>query len=103
MTSASNPRSRGAVRQEIEAMINVVPGTWADELKQQFLKEGRAEGRAEGSLQARREDLRELLTARFGPLPDSVLQKIEATTGPERLRDCPRRIMTMASLDDLGL
>ena len=62
-----------------------------------------AQGEALGLLRARREDLRALLEERFGPLPEALVERIEATEDLERLRGAVRQIMHIQSPDKLDL
>jgi hypothetical protein len=61
------------------------------------------EWQAEGAIQARREDLRLLLEDRFGTLPEALLQRIEATEDPERLRSALLQVHKIQSPDELQL
>ena len=63
---------------------------------------GLAEGLAEGQLREARTLLRDLLEDRFAPLPEAVLQLIEATTDLTRLRG-RRQVSRLGQLDDLHL
>jgi hypothetical protein len=64
---------------------------------------GRAEGRAEGVLLAYRNILRRRLSERFDPLPEAVLQRIEAATDLARLEAAIVRADKIKSLDELDL
>lgn len=69
--------------------------TWGDKL---LLK-----GRAEGALQAKRETLKRLLTAKFGSLPIEVETRIDAVESEEELDQYLERVLTAHSLEDVGL
>jgi hypothetical protein len=64
---------------------------------------GRAEGRAEGELNAYKAVVGPALSLKFGPLPETIRQQIEACTDVERLKAAFERIRTMASLDEFAL
>jgi hypothetical protein len=66
-------------------------------------EEGRSKGQGEGELSHARRMLRQLLTRRFGPLPEDVLQRIEAATDVERLTASGLEVLSMEKLDDLQL
>ncbi len=57
----------------------------------------------EGEQRASRTLLRDLLEYRFGALPESLGQRIEATTNIERLRAAHRQASEISQLDDLQL
>lgn len=69
--------------------------TWASEIERRGKKEGETTGRL--AL------VRRLLTARFGPLSDQIVQKLEAISSPEALNDLGEKLLTARSLDELGL
>jgi hypothetical protein len=56
-----------------------------------------------GQLVTRREDLRLLLEERFGPLPEALIQRIEAMDDLERLRAALRQVVHLNSLSELEL
>jgi hypothetical protein len=61
------------------------------------------EWRNEGRLEARRETLRVQLEERFGPLPDDLIQRIQALKDPEQLKACLRQVVHIRSLEELHL
>ena len=65
--------------------------TWGDRLRE------------EGLVQGKRETLKRLLTARFGPLPEQVRGRIDALSSPEELDRYLDRVLTAATLEDIGL
>ena len=74
--------------------------TYIERWKGEGRGEGRVEGRGEGLLAARREDLLELVAARFGEPPPEVSALIQATTDQELLRAW-HRLAARASLEDV--
>ncbi|MEZ5351479.1 MAG: hypothetical protein R2762_02495 [Bryobacteraceae bacterium] len=60
--------------------------------------EGKAEGRAEGKAEGKAEVVRELLEARFGPLPQWAESRV-AGTGVAQLDRWARRLLTASSLE----
>jgi predicted transposase YdaD len=81
--------------------------TYFDELEERGRQKGREEGREEGREQGRdegkRETLLRLLTAKFGPLPDAVVQRVSAIQSGSELDLYLERLLTARSLEELGL
>jgi predicted transposase YdaD len=69
--------------------------TYFDELE----KRGRQKGREEG----KRETLLRLLTAKFGPLSEAVVLRVNAIQSGSELDSYLERLLTARSLDELGL
>jgi predicted transposase YdaD len=99
---------------EVEEMIKAFKSfedSLFEEGKAEGIAEGIAEGRAEGevrgkvlgAVEARREDLRGLLTDRFGELSPEVLRNIDATDDLDRLKVAIRQVLRLNSIDDLQL
>jgi predicted transposase YdaD len=81
--------------------------TWGDRLRKEGLERGLEEGIEKGIekgiVQAKRETLKRLLTARFGPLPDEVRARVDALSSTEELDPYLDRVLTAATLEDIGL
>jgi hypothetical protein len=77
--------------------------TNADRLVQKGYVEGLEEGKREGREQGQRELLLNLLTRRFGPLPETTRQRVQALTSSEELSQLAERVLDAPSLDDIGL
>lgn len=77
--------------------------TVAHDWWQQGWAEGWAEGVVKGELQGYRSYLQHSLVRRFGPLPEAVLQRIEAVTSKGRLLAAIDNMNTLKCLDDLDL
>jgi hypothetical protein len=75
---------------------------WNVTESQQVL-EWMAQGEAKGALGTRRDDLRILLEERFGPLPEAVVQRINAIDDLTRLQAALRQVLHLQRLDDLQL
>jgi hypothetical protein len=58
---------------------------------------------AQSALQTRRADLRTLLEDKFGPLPSTVVQQIEAVNDLDRLKAAIRQVSRIQNLTDLQL
>jgi hypothetical protein len=69
--------------------------TYFDELEER----GRQKGREEG----KRETLLRLLTAKFGPLSEAAILRVNALKSGNELDLCLERLLTARSLDELGL
>jgi predicted transposase YdaD len=90
-------------QEEIRHMVQTIAESWIEEGRAKGRAEGRAEGLAAGELNAYRDVLPHLLTLKFGPLPETVLQRIGACADVERLKAALERVATMQSLDELDL
>jgi hypothetical protein len=88
-----------ALREEVRFMSEQVAETWQDWARRHYTELGRKEGR----LMAWRETLRGVLEERFGPLPQSVLDRIAAVEDDTRLQTAVRRAPHLPSLDALEL
>jgi predicted transposase YdaD len=63
-------------------------------------EEGRAEGREEGQMAERRAVLLEILALRFGPVPASIVERLDQVTDLARLRALTSLAATAATVDD---
>jgi hypothetical protein len=77
--------------------------TWGDRLRKEGLEQGLEEGIEKGVVQGKRETLKRLLTARFGPLPEQVRGRVDALSSTEELDPYLDRVLTAATLEDIGL
>ncbi len=114
------------LKEEIEKMADLIEKTWEQEVMEEMERrlalakqeaealgraegkaEGRAEGRAEGKqlgeLQALRDVLRTHLEGRFGPLPETWLQRIELADNPDQLKAASVQVLKISQLDELQL
>jgi hypothetical protein len=60
-------------------------------------------GELQGALKARRDTLRMLLEDKFGPLPLTSIQQIEAINDLDRLKAAIRQVSRIQKLADLQL
>ena len=65
--------------------------TWSDRM------------RAEGAVEAKRETLLRLLTAKFGPLRPETIAEVNAVTSASKLDTYVERFVAAESLEDVGL
>ena len=78
-------------RQRMETMVQTIAEAYIEE------------GVAKGELKANRAALRRQLTLRFGAVPETVLEKIEAVSDPARLQAALDQVIQMKYLDELSL
>ena len=78
-----------------EEEVRTMRMTWAEQLKQEGMEQGREQGV--------RQTLLRLLGARFGPLSDDVRRRIEAIRSVERLNQIAEQILVARSLEEMGL
>jgi thymidylate kinase len=64
------------------------------------LKEGLKEGLEKGILQTAREAILDVLDTRFGEVPDSVRERVNAICGERNLKDLHRRAILTPSLEE---
>lgn len=85
---------------ELRAKIAQIPAADAAimTIAEQLKNEGRAEGRAEGRELERRDMLRNLLTMKFGAIPDAFARRIE-TASLDDLARYAGRVLTAATID----
>ena len=69
--------------------------TWADEL--------RMEGHEKGVIQGKREALKRLLIAKFGPLSPEVESRVDSLSSAGTLDQYLDRVITATALEDIGL
>jgi len=92
-----------AAREEYDALlaeegheeVATMEMTWADRIHEKGVEKGREEGK--------RDLLVELLERRFGPLPQSTVQRVSSLTSSDELSRLAARVLDAPSLDDLGL
>jgi len=66
----------------------------------QIFQEGREEGLARGHDEGLLDAVRVVLTARFGAVPDAVLERL-GRVRPEQLRDCVARAAQVERCEDV--
>ncbi|MBI4564967.1 MAG: DUF4351 domain-containing protein [Planctomycetes bacterium] len=82
-------------RQEVEVMAKTSAEVWEEK--------GRIEGKIEGKIEGLRQALLRQLRSKFGPISREVEQRIEALTDISRLDTLLERVLTAASIDEMGL
>ena len=73
--------------------------TWSEKM----MEKGREQGRLSGLIEGKRETLKQLLTKKFGPLPENTVSRIEALESLEDLDTYLDRVLTAENLEDMGL
>jgi hypothetical protein len=75
--------------------------TIAEAIWEESRLKGRSEGESQGGLRAARRMLRQLLTTRFGTVPDEVVQRIETCTDLDHLMAAAQQILSLDKPEDL--
>jgi hypothetical protein len=88
--------------QEVRTMLADSEIDWTREWREQGLQQGQEETRHE-DLRVLREALLRRLGMRFGPVPDSVRERLDAIDSIERLADLIAESVEAPSLGALGL
>jgi hypothetical protein len=95
-----------AQRRMFEAMMNTEPYGGAKVMMQttfeRGMEEGERKGKREGKTEGQQELLQILLEERFGPLPQSAVERLQAWSD-EKLREVARALLRANSLKELGL
>jgi hypothetical protein len=78
-------------QEEVQVMAQTIAEAWMEE------------GMAKGELRNARTLLRELLEYHFDPLPEALIQRINATTDIDRLHAAFRQALALEKLEDLRL
>ena len=73
---------------------------WISEAKEVSREEGRVEGKAEGLLEGRIASLLELLTDRFGAIPEETKSKILAQKEVAILKDWFHKVNKVQSIEE---
>lgn len=73
------------------------------ELELTYFDELELKGRLAGVLEGKRETLLRQLTAKFGPLPEDAVAKIQAVSSASELDSYLDRVLTAASLEEIEL
>jgi predicted transposase YdaD len=72
----------------------------ADMLRAEGEAKGEAKGKAEGRAEGRAEALAQLLTLKFGTLPDAARTKLRAASA-QQLADWTGRVLDATTIDDV--
>ncbi len=88
-------RYRRLIAREECRKVQELELSWADRLREEGLHEGLVRGK--------RETLKRQLAARFGTLPPTVEARIDGVASAEELDSYLDRVLTAASLEDMGL
>jgi hypothetical protein len=83
--------------------VQAVSMTIAEALKAEGFAEGETKGKVEGRLEEAREMLQGLLEEKFGPVPEAIHQRIQATTDLARLHAAARGVLHLGSLEQFDL
>jgi hypothetical protein len=91
-----------AQRAEFDQLVEAKPYAGVQAMNKTVFEQGIEKGFEKGAAQARREMLRDFVAARFGPLSDHVLNRIDSLD-PDRLPALVKALPQASSLKDLGL
>ena len=69
----------------------------------EFITSWERKGRTEGALIARRETLLDLLQEKFGEVPSTIVQQVEAISSKEELEQLLRKLIHANSFAEMGL
>ena len=97
------PKFERLLSQERYREVKKMQLTWVDKMKEEGRKEGRQEGRQEGQREGKREALLQLLTSKFGPLPEKTASRVRAIESLEQVDRYLDRVLVASSLADMGL
>ena len=90
----------------VNTEVRAMEMTWADMKELEGVRKGVAQGLAQGlaqGVEALHQVVLRLLNQRFGTVPDSVRQKVEAIDSMDSLSDLATKILEVKSIDDMGL
>lgn len=68
-----------------------------------LIEEGKELGLHQGIIQTKQEDVLRLLRAKFGTLPLTVVEKIEALRDVNRLDTLLEKVLTASSIEEMGI
>jgi predicted transposase YdaD len=101
------PKFESLLSRERYREVKKMQLTWVDKMKEEGRKEGlqkgRQEGQREGHLEGKREALLQLLTSKFGPLPEKTASRVRAIESLEQVDRNLDRVLVASSLADMGL
>jgi hypothetical protein len=89
-----------------ETLIEWRDKAWKEGLREgrkEGRKEGRVEGKREGEIRATRRVLLDLMTQRFGPLPEPVRMRVGEISSAAELRKLAKRVLRVSSLHEMGI
>ncbi len=101
--AAEASQAEQAARAEVQTMAQPAVEAWIEEGMAKGLEKGLEKGRAEGRLLMLREALRKLLEGRFGPLPASLQERINAVNDVGRLQTAFDQAIQLTNLAELQL
>jgi hypothetical protein len=113
--SVQESEQKAQLKEEIEKMSKIVEKSWEEEVLEQGLKLGEERGikkgeergiimgEERGELRGCRKSLRRILEARFGPLPEEWVKRIEAVNDLPQLEAATDRALKIPNLDALQL
>ena len=76
---------------------------WEEKVRKESWREGRQEGRQEGLVEGMQRVLLQLMSSRFGPLPQDLRRRVEGLTSVAELEKLTRRVLRAKTLLEMGL
>jgi hypothetical protein len=92
-----------ARQQEVRVMGQTIAEALIEQGIERGIERGIEQGMARGALANARTSLRKVLEKRFGPLPESVTQRIDASNDLERLQGALVEAAVASRLDEVPL
>ena len=99
LSLAENLTTRSKRKEEVREMAM----TSAQALRKEGRKEGREEGREEGALETQRENIWEVIQARFQTVPSPLPERIKTIKSMARLKKIFNQCLTVDSLDEIDI
>ena len=76
---------------------------WEKKVRRESWQEGRKEGRKAGLVEGMQRALLQLMSSRFGPLPQDVRHRVEGLTSVAELEKLTRKVLRAKTLQEMGL
>ncbi len=98
-----SPKERGRYNRLLRRKENREVGVMRKLWSEQLIDRGRKLGERRGERRAKRETLLRQLRVKFGSLPKGIAQRVKDLDDVERLDVLLKRILTAASIEEMGL
>jgi len=100
-----------AEQQEFQRLIlevypevsQMITNPWIERGIQRGIQQGIQQGEQRGTIRAKQETLMDLMQLRFGPLPQSLMQRIQSIQEIDQLNVFLRRVITTTRLEEMGI
>lgn len=81
----------------------MITNPWIERGIQRGIQQGIQQGEQRGTIRAKQETLMDLMQLRFGPLPQSLMQRIQSIQEIDQLNVFLRRVITTTRLEEMGI